>query len=128
MKKANHIQDMELFDCEISGTIANSDLYRCKIKSSRLNKCRLLETNEITASKIENTTIMPGSLLVDCYVNNPQEIIDAKMVGGVIRKGIIGNHAEISKHTLIVDAKGQDGQKKDSESLMNAFSKNNIDK
>ena len=123
MKKANHIYDMELFDCEISGTISHTDLYRCKIKSSRLERCKLLEMNELTGSKVEFTTIMPGNLLVDCYVNNPQEMIDGKMEGGVIRKGIIGSNAEISKSTLVVDAKGNEGDKKDNDSLSDAFAK-----
>jgi hypothetical protein len=125
MKKANHIENMELFDCEISGTISHTDLYRCKIKSSRLDKCKLLESNELTGCKVENTTIMPGSVLNDCYVNNTSEVIDGQMIGGVIRKGIIGKSAEISKHTLIVDAKGGEGDKKDHDSYSNAFSKNN---
>jgi hypothetical protein len=126
MKKANHVEKMELFDCEISGTISHSDLYRCKIYSSRLDKCKLLESNELTGCKVENTTIMPGSELKDCYVSNPTEIIDGKMIGGVIRKGVIGKNAEISKHTLIVDAKG--GDKKDTDSLSDAFSKRNTEK
>jgi hypothetical protein len=124
MKKANHIQGMELFDCEISGTIIDTDLYRCKIDSSRLNKCKLLETNDLDGCKVENTTVMPGNTLKNCYVNNPQEVIDGKMLGGVIRKGIIGKNAEISSYTLIVDAKGGN-DKKDTESLSDAFSKNN---
>lgn len=123
MKKANNVTNMELFDCEISGTITDCELYRCTIKSSRLNKCKLLESNELTGCKVENTTVMPGSVLTDCYVNNPSEVIDGKMIGGVIRKGIIGKNAEISKETLIVDAKG--GDKKDFDSLSDAFSKNN---
>jgi hypothetical protein len=128
MKKANDVQGMELFDCEISGTISDSDLYRCKIKSSRLNKCKLLESNDVDSSKVEKTTIMPGSVLKDCYVNNPMEIIDGTMIGGVIRKGVIGKNAQISKHTLIVDAKGGEGDKKDFDSLSSAFNKNKPEK
>lgn len=127
MKKANNVENMELFDCEISGTASHCDLYRCVVKSSRLNKCKLMETNEVSGSKVENTSIMPGNVLTDCYVNNPAEVIDGKMIGGVIRKGIIGKHAEISKTTLIVDAKGsgKGTGKKDQESYMDAFTKNN---
>ena len=124
MKKANNIDGMELFDCEVSGTISNTDLYRCKIVSSRLLKCKLLEGNEVESSKVEQTTIMPGNTLDNCYINNPQEIIDGKILGGVIRKGIIGKDADISTYTLIVDAKSK-GDKKDTDSLQNAFSKNN---
>ncbi len=115
IKKGNFISSMELFDCEISGTINDCDLYRCTVKSTRMNNCKLLEFNHLKNCKIEHTTIKAGSILEDCYVNNPDEVIDGKMIGGVIRKGIIGNSAEISSHTLIVDAKGSI-EKKDTDS------------
>jgi hypothetical protein len=69
---------------------------------------------------------MPGNFLDNCYISNPQELIDGSVKGGVIRKGIIGENAKISKTTIIVDAvgsaKGYD--KKDDMSLSDAFTKN----
>ena len=126
---ANNINDMELFDCEISGTVSNCDLYRCNVKSSRLSKCKLLELNELHGCKINNTSIMPGNELYDCYVSNPSEVIDGKMEGGVIRRGIIGKHAEISKTTLIVDSKGgASDNKKDHEIYANLYRNNKPEK
>ena len=119
MKKANHVEHMELFDCEISGTISHCDLYRCKVKSSRLEFCKLMEMNEVVGSKVTKTTVMPGNFLDNCYIDNTQETIEGKIKGGVIRKGILGKNVEISKETLIVDVKGAD--KKDFDSLQDAF-------
>jgi hypothetical protein len=130
MKKANDLKNMELFDCEISGTLTECDLYRCKVNSSRFEKCKLLDANEVVNSKVEHTTVMPHNTLVNCYINNPSETIEGRIEGGVIRKGIIGKHAYISKETLIVDAQGESKGtgKKDFESLSNAFSKKQDDK
>ena len=125
MKKANHIENVELFDCEISGTITDCDLYRCKLDSSRLDKCKLIEHNEVFDSKVEKTTIMPTNILTNCYINNLNETVEGKIIGGVIRKAILGRDVEISKTTLIVDVKGAD--KKDFDSLSNAFSKKDKD-
>jgi hypothetical protein len=108
MKKANHVEGMELFDCEISGTITHCDIYRCKIKSSRIELCKLMEMNEVTGSKITKTTIMPGNEINNCYIDNGNETIEGKIKGGVIRKGILGKDVDISKETLIVDVKGAD--------------------
>lgn len=121
MKKANHIENMELFDCEISGTIAHCSIFRCKINSSRIDLCKLMEGNEVKGSKITKTTIVPGNYIENCYIDNPNETIEGKIQGGVIRKGIIGSHVEISKETLIVDARG--GDKKDTDSLSDAFNR-----
>lgn len=122
MKKANDVEEMELFDCEISGAIINSQLYRCKINSSRLDKCKLMEVNEVRGSKVENTTIFPGNELYNCYIKNADEVIEGKIVGGVIRQGILGRDVEISKETLIVDVTGAD--KKNQESYMDMYKKN----
>ena len=121
MKKANHVNDMELFDCEISGSLTHTDLYRCKVDSSRLDKCKLLELNKVTNSKVENTTVSSGNTLTNCYINNSNETLEGKIIGGVIRKAILGKNVDISKETLIVDVNGAD--KKDFDSLSNAFSK-----
>jgi len=125
MKKANDVDEMELFDCEISGTVRNSKLFRCKLNSSRLDKCKLMEANQIFNSKVENTTIFPGNELTNCYIKNKDETIEGKIEGGVIRAGILGRDAEISKETLIVDVTG--GDKKDVESYSNLY-KNNLEK
>ena len=122
MLKGNNISDMELFDCEISGTIENCDLYRCKIKTSRLHNCKLIESNELRNCKVENCTIKAGNILDDCYIQNADEVIDGKVIGGVIRRGILGENADISKSTLIVDVEGY--EKKDKESFQNAFNSN----
>lgn len=123
MKKANHVKDMEVFDCEISGTISNCSLYSCKINSSRIENCKLMETNEVTNSKLQKCTIKEDNYLNNCYIENPGEMIDGKIDGGVIRKGIIGKNAVISKHTLVVSAK-MDGDKKDHESYQESFKNN----
>ena len=72
---------------------------------------------------------MPGNELIDCYVSNPSEVIDGKMEGGVIRRGIIGKHAEISKTTLIVDSTGgASDNKKDHEVYANLYRNNKPEK
>jgi hypothetical protein len=141
MKKANHIKSMELFDCDVSGTISDCLLFRCTVMTSRLNSCKLLDSNVVTNSKVECTSIEKGNVLNNCYIKNDAENINGIINGGVIRKGLIGLDAEISPQTLIVDAGGRGksgsaddktgmigGDKKDVESLSGAFSKKNTEK
>lgn len=121
MEKANHVRNIELFDCKISGTIEDCDLYRCEITSSRLSKCKLFEANKISKSKVASTLCANGNTLTGCYIENPTEIIDCKVEGGVIRKGIIGTNAQISKETLIIDVTYDGGDKKDTDSYQATF-------
>ena len=122
LRKVNHLLNLELFDCDVSGTMTECVFYRCKINSSRIDHCKILEINEIKNSKIQHSTIKNGNTITNSYIENPEEIIDGKIDGGVIRKGIIGKNAEISSHTLIVDSTSQ-GDKKDTDSYHDAFSK-----
>ena len=122
MKKANHIKNMELFDCVVSGTLSNCSLFRCNIDSSRMDFCKCIDSNEILNSKIFSSDIKEDNYLNNCYVENPEEIMDGRMDGGVIRKAIIGKKAKISKYTLIVSSKVE-GEKKDHDSYQDAFSK-----
>ncbi len=107
MRKANHVLDMELFDCDLSGTFTRCHFYRCKIKSSRINDSKLIESNYVKNSKVEHTSVQAENYLEDCYISNTDQVIDGIIQGGVIRKGIIGSDAQISKETLIVDATGE---------------------
>lgn len=124
LKKANHVKNLEIFDSVISGTIEHCDLYRTKINSSRLEHCKLIENNEVEGSQVKSSTIKADNYLKNCYIDNPQEIINGKVDGGVIRNGIIGDRAVISDHTLIVNAKGtgKSGDKKAFDSYHDAFS------
>lgn len=113
MNKANKIKNMEIFDSELSGTFEEVNFYRCNIKTSRLLKCKLIDSNEVYDSKVEHTASQITNKLEKCYINNPTELIDCEVISGVIRRGIIGKNAEISPQTLIVDSK-EGGDKKDS--------------
>ena len=129
--KANHVNDLEIFDSKVSGTLEKCIFYRTEINTSRIEDCKLIADNKVTNSKVKNTSILRSNYLDDCYIENPTEIINGKINGGVIRKGMIGKDAVISKSTLIVDAvgTGKSGDKKDFDSYHDAFnSKHNFDK
>jgi hypothetical protein len=100
---AHDIQNFEMFDCEFSGSATNVVFFRCKIKNSRINKCKLIELNEVEDSKVEHTSAFPENKLINCYINCPDEIIEANVEGGVIRNAIIGEKAQLSNRTLLVD-------------------------
>lgn len=103
IKNAHDIKNFEFFDCEIEGSIQDSLFFRCKVKDSRLNKCKLMEFNEVSDSKVEHTSSYPSNVLNNCYINSPAQIIEGKLEGGVIRNAILGKNLEISDRTLVVE-------------------------
>jgi hypothetical protein len=103
MKNAHDISGFEMFDCELEGTFQETSFFRCKIKDSRLLKCKLIELNEVTDSKIEHTSSYPSTRFSNCYINSPDQIIEGTIEGGVIRNAILGEKAYLSSRTLVVE-------------------------
>jgi hypothetical protein len=100
-----------MFDCEVEGSFANTVFFRCKIRDSRLNQCKLIELNELEDCKVEHTCTYPSTTLLNCYINSPEQIIEGVIDGGVIRNAIIGEKAEISSRTLRVEETTPDQKK-----------------
>jgi hypothetical protein len=103
LNNAHGIENFEMFDCEFNGAGENIAFFRCKIKNSRLKRCKLVEFNEIEDSKVEHTSSFPTNTFLNCYINSPDDIVEGKIEGGVIRNAIIGQRAEISSTALMVD-------------------------
>lgn len=104
LKNAHRIENFEMFDCELEGgSFGNSVFFRCKIRDSRLNQCKLIELNELEDCKVEHTSSYPSTTMLNCYINSPEQIIEGVIDGGVIRNAIIGEKAEISSRTLRVE-------------------------
>lgn len=103
LKNAHRIENFEMFDCEVEGSFVNTVFFRCKIRNSRLNQCKLIELNEVEDCKVEHTCTYPSTTLLNCYINCPEQIVEGVIDGGVIRNAIIGDRAEISSRTLRVE-------------------------
>jgi hypothetical protein len=103
LKNSHEIRNFEIFDSELEGSFEGVILFRCKIRNSRINKSKLIELNEAYDCKVENTASFPTNAFFNCYINCPQEIVEGKIDGGVVRNAILGVKAEVSSRTLIVE-------------------------
>jgi hypothetical protein len=49
---------------------------------------------------MENSSVKEGTILTDCYIDSPGKVIDCEIVGGVFRRGVLGENADVSPETL----------------------------
>jgi len=92
------------YDCELEGVFDNCYFTNCTIKNSRISNSNMVRNNEIISSKIAETALTNKNKFVEnCFIENKKEIIDCEVIKGVIRYGIIGKKAKISKETLIIE-------------------------
>lgn len=103
LRNAHELRNFELFDCDFTGSAYDTLFFRCKILNSRLNNCSLIEAVDADNTMLEDTNALSNSVLTNCYINCPDDIIDCKITGGVIRNAILGIHAEVSDDTLTIN-------------------------
>lgn len=100
---ANNCDNIEFIDCILDGIFYDCKFYDCIIKSSRVERSILVEGNEVLSCKLTDVFAPYNNIIKDSYILNLTDIIDCKVEGGVIRKSIIGENAEVSDKTLIVE-------------------------
>lgn len=103
LKNAHEIRNFELFDCTFAGSAYDTLFFRCKVVNSRLKDCSLIESVEAENTMLEDTNALSNSVLTNCYINSPEDIIDCEIVGGVIRNAVLGIHATVSDDTLTIN-------------------------
>jgi hypothetical protein len=94
------IYDFDVIDCDIKGSyLKKCNIYDSKINKSNLDECYLVRGTDVINSRIEACSVEPTNKLKDCYINCEQKSINCEIAGGVLRAGILGEYAELSKDT-----------------------------
>ena len=100
------LQGFEVINSKIRGNITDCHLYACDIRNSHIVDCILHADNEVKDSKVINSPAYQGNVLERCYIDNKKHLINCRVEGGIIRSGDIGQSAQISKSTEIIQAQG----------------------
>lgn len=101
--KFAELEDIEFIHCTGYGVFEKCKFYNCELEQSHFNLCTIDKDNIIRNAKIENTNIYKGNIIYDSYVTNEEiYIMNAKMDGGVFRKGTLGAQSELSDSTSII--------------------------
>jgi hypothetical protein len=106
MMSAFPLQGFEVINSKIRGNVLECHLYACDIRNSHIVDCVLHGDNEVKDSKVINTPAYQGNVLERCYIDNKKHLINCQVIGGIIRSGDIGQNAQISKTTEVIQAQG----------------------
>ena len=101
--KECRLSGIDIVKCEIDGFIENCSIYYSTINNSIAVDCELIRENTCNDSKIENTILNNGNTLNNCYIVNPDKVINCEVNGGIIRKGEIGAHSTLDDKVIIVE-------------------------
>ena len=87
LKGAHELEGYDFVDCDITGEIKHSDLYRCNINNADIEACNLYLSCAIKGSKIKSCYTHESCNLDDCYVFGTDTMFNGSMKDGIFREG-----------------------------------------
>lgn len=104
-KGAHNLSGYDFIDCDISGEIKNSDLYRCNLSNADLEKCNLFQSCALVGSKVKSSYTHESCNLEDCYVFGTDTMFNGSMNKGIFREGTYSAKKAKFDGTEIVQSK-----------------------
>lgn len=102
--KGKNLTNVEFIKCKLEfGTYTKCDFYDCEIVDAKLNVCNLfLHTTANRCNLLESFANRTCELL-NCEFDGMNGVLNAKMEGGLFKKGKVGSFAEISPSTVVLE-------------------------
>lgn len=87
LKGAHDLEGYDFVDCDITGEIKHSNLYRCNINNADLEFCNIYQSCAIKGSKVKSSYTHSSCHLEDCYVFGTDTMFNGTMKNGIFREG-----------------------------------------
>jgi len=102
--RANKLMKIDFIDCEImSGSFELCDFYDCRLIDSSLNLCNLFLHSNVDRSNILDSFANRTVQLNNCEIDGMNTVINCDVVGGLIKKCKVGEHANIAKDVVVIE-------------------------
>lgn len=99
------VEHVDFIDCQLSNIMLNEcELVDCNADLGHFQNCKLYET-KVSDSKIIQSEVSKNSIMTNCFFDGGT-ILDAEMIGGVLRSANVTIDAEISDTTVTHDDEG----------------------
>ena len=98
-----NLENVDIVDSYISGTIKNCDIFYCKIMNTDLTTCNIFQETELDGCKLKDSYVNRSSILKNCYIFGKNGVMSGKMNGGIFREGRMTKHATFSDDVEIIE-------------------------
>jgi hypothetical protein len=102
IEKCYVIDGIDIFDCEITGTIINCDIFSSKIKNAEIFSSNLFDSSKANNCYVYNSYINSSSIITDCTFEGNLAILSGKMENGTLISGKVSEKAKISEGTTVL--------------------------
>lgn len=102
--KCSSITNVEFIKCKIEfGNFVKCDFYDCEIIDAKLTVCNLFLHSIANRCNLIDSFANRTCEILNCEFDGMNGVLNSKMEGGLFKKGKIGNFAEISKSTIVIE-------------------------
>ena len=102
--KCNEIFGVEFIMCKLEfGYFVNCDFYDCEIIDSKIQTSNLFLHTIANRCNLFDSFANRTCELLNSEFDGTNGVLNAKMVGGLFRKGKVGNFSEISDTTTVIE-------------------------
>ena len=91
LRKSFKIENIDIIDSKVKGVITKCDLFNCEIEEAEIYESNLFAACKVNHCKVMDCYTNQSSVLVDCYVDGKNSIMNGFMKGGIHRNGKITN-------------------------------------
>lgn len=95
--------NMNFVNCEISGIISNSSLWRSKVKNSKMIDSKLIVNNKVISSLMESCVAEPSNDIEKSYIINKGETINCRVKESIIIDANIGRNAKLDEECTLIE-------------------------
>jgi len=96
------IDNIDIFDSKIEGTISNCDIFQSEIKESEIFRCNLFDRSKAVNCYLYNSYVNGNSMVTESSVEGDLGIFSGKMKDGVFISGKITTSANLSDTTKVI--------------------------
>jgi hypothetical protein len=96
------IENIDIFDSKIEGTVSNCDIFQSEIKESEIFRCNLFDRSKAINCYLYNSYVNGNSILNESTVEGDLGIFSGKMKDGVFVSGKITQSANLSDTTKVI--------------------------
>jgi hypothetical protein len=102
--KGKDLLGVEFISCKLEfGNYVNCDFYDCEIIDAKIQGCNLFLHTSANRCNILDSFANRTSELLNCEFDGMSGVLNAKMVGGLFKRGKVGSFAEISDTTTVIE-------------------------
>jgi hypothetical protein len=100
------IKNVDIARSDLNGCVfENAYLYHAKVTGSQLFGGIIVNSCEISESKLSNVRIDRANKIHKCYILNMGEVVNCNITESIVRNATMGKETKLDEHSIVIERK-----------------------